>query len=96
MKTIIVSIIASVVVAISIIAVTSSDMKCDTHEIMHDWECNFIIDECYTTEGANTFHYVDSYVRNIDHSITFVGEDGLLTRVPYPYFRIIVNPKERL
>lgn len=95
MKTIIVSIIASIIVAISVIAVTSSDMNSDTHEIKHDWECNFIIDECYTMDGANTFHYVDSYVRNTDHSISFVGEDGLLTRIPYPYFRIIVNNKER-
>lgn len=95
MKTIIVSVIASVIVAISIIAVTSTDMYSDTHEIKHDWECNFIIDECYTMDGVNTFHYVDSYVRNTDHSISFVGEDGLLTRIPYPYFRIIVNTKER-
>ena len=95
MKTIIVGIIASVIVAISIIAVTNTEEYHNTLEIKHDWECNFSIDECYTMDGTNTFHYVDSYVRNTDHSISFIGEDGLLTRIPYPYFRIIVNPKER-
>ena len=56
-------------------------------------ECKFIIEECYTSVGKDTFHYIDEYVRNIDHSISFIGEDGKVVTIPYPYFRIIVNDR---
>lgn len=73
---------------------TVHEEECDS-QIKHDWECNYIIVECMSNEGEHTYHYVDDYIRNVDHSITFIGEDGLLTTVHYPYFQIIVNPKTK-
>lgn len=64
-------------------------------ENAHDWECKYIIVECVSVEGQDTYHYVDDYTRNVDNSITFIGEDGLLMTVHYPYFQIIVNPKTK-
>jgi hypothetical protein len=61
-------------------------------EYAHDWECRFIIVDGYNGHGQDLQHYVNDYKRNTDHSITFVGEDGLLTTIPYPYFQIIPNP----
>ena len=59
-------------------------------ENAHD-NCKYIIKECVSAEGQDTYHYVDNYTRNVDHSINFIGEDGLLMTVHYPYFQIIVN-----
>lgn len=63
-----------------------------TEEVVnHDWECKFCIEDGYNGDGKVMFHYIDKYTRNVDHSITFVGHDGLLWTIPYPYFYIHVN-----
>lgn len=56
--------------------------------MLHDWETKFMIEDGYNGE----FHYINEYKRNVDHSITFIGDDGLLWTIPYPYFYIHVNP----
>lgn len=62
------------------------------HEVItHDWECKYVIRDYYSTEVL-TNHYVDSYVENVDRSISFVASDGLITRIPYPYYEVIKNP----
>ena len=71
------------------------EQRLQDDENAHDWECKYIIVECASVEGQDTYHYVDDYTRNVDHSITFIGEDGLLMTVHYPYFQIIVNPKTK-
>lgn len=58
---------------------------------MHNWECGYIIHDGYNQNIS--LHYVDDYTRNIDNSISFIGEDGLVWRIPYPYYAIEVNPK---
>lgn len=64
-----------------------------TDEVVpHDWECKFCIEDGYNGNGKVMFHYIDEYTRNTNHSITFVGHDGLLWTIPYPYFYIHVNP----
>ena len=63
-----------------------------TEEVVtHDWECKFCIEDGYNGDGKVMFHYINEYTRNVDHSITFVGHDGLLWTIPYPYFYIHVN-----
>lgn len=59
-----------------------------THK--HDWECNYIIRDSYTYDEETT-HYIDSYVKNVDNSISFVADDGLVTEIPYPYYEVIKN-----
>lgn len=71
----------------------NKDIVIEEVEYSHDWECRFIIVDGYNGHGEDLKHYVNDYKRNINHSITFVGEDGLLTTIPYPYFQIIPNPK---
>lgn len=71
------------------------EQRLEDDENAHDWECKYIIVECVSVEGQDTYHYVDDYTRNVDHSITFIGEDGLLMTVHYPYFQIIVNRKRK-
>lgn len=69
---------------------------CGTEEdVIHDWECKFCIEDGYNGDGKVMFHYIDEYTRNVDHSITFVGHDGLLWTIPYPYFYIHVNEHYR-
>lgn len=63
-------------------------------QILHDWECKFIVEDCYTREGGVTYHFVDEVVENVDGSITFIANDGLLTTIPYPYFRLEKNPNK--
>ena len=58
---------------------------------MHNWECRYIIHDGYNQDIS--LHYVDDYTCNIDNSISFIGEDGLVWRIPYPYYAIEVNPK---
>lgn len=58
---------------------------------LHDWECRYIIQDGYS-QSIHT-HYVNEYIRNVDGSISFIGEDGLVWRIPYPYYTIEVNPK---
>lgn len=56
---------------------------------LHDWECRYIIHDGYNrTVHA---HYINNYIRNIDNSISFIGEDGLVWRIPYPYYYIETN-----
>ena len=62
-----------------------------TENNIHDWECKFCIEDGYSGEGKVMYHYINEYTRNVDHSITFVGHDGLLWTIPYPYFYIHVN-----
>lgn len=59
--------------------------------ITHDWECKFCIEDGYNGKGKTMYHYIDKYKRNDDHSISFIGDDGLLWNIPYPYFYIHVN-----
>lgn len=63
-------------------------------QVSHDWECKYIIEDCYTQEGGSMVHYVDEVIENVDGSITFIGEDGLVTKIPYPYYRIEKNPNK--
>lgn len=58
---------------------------------MHNWECRYIIHDGYNQ--SITLHYVNDYIRNVDNSISFIGEDGLVWRIPYPYYAIEINPK---
>lgn len=70
---------------------------CDTRDTQsaHDWECKYVIEDGYNGNGKQMFHYVDSYVRNVDRSISFVDDEGLVTTIPYPYFHIHVNPNKK-
>lgn len=63
----------------------------DYAPICHDWECNYIIRDGYTN-GEEVTHYIDSYVKNDDNSISFISDDGLVTEIPYPYYEVIKNP----
>lgn len=63
-------------------------------QVSHDWECEYIVEDCYTQEGGSMIHYVDEVIENVDGSITFIGEDGLVTKIPYPYYRIEKNPNK--
>ena len=56
----------------------------------HDWECKYIIHDCY--HETVEYHYVDSYIRNVDGSISFIGNDGCVWRIPSPYYWIFKNP----
>lgn len=47
----------------------------------------YIIHDCYTQEGGRQL-YSESLVENVDRSISFIDEDGLITRIPYPYYSI--------
>lgn len=70
------------------------DWECDS-QISHDWECSFIVEDRYTQEGGSMVHYVDEIIENVDGSITFIGEDGLVTKIPYPYYNIEKNPNKK-
>lgn len=63
-------------------------------QVSHDWECKYIVEDFYTQEGGSMVHYVDEVVENVDGSITFIGEDGLLTTIPYPYYSLEKNPNK--
>lgn len=64
----------------------------ETDEVIsHDWECKFCIEDGYNGNGKVMYHYINEYTRNVDRSITFIGHDGLLWTIPYPYFYIHVN-----
>lgn len=55
----------------------------------HDWECNYIIEDQY--HGTIKYHYLDEYEELVDRSIQFVGNDGTVYRIPYPYYTIHEN-----
>ena len=63
-------------------------------QVSHDWECKYIVEDCYTQEGGSMVHYVDEVIENVDGSITFIGKDGLLTTIPYPYYTLEKNPNK--
>ena len=78
------------------IIATCSFVSCnnDIKEVsveLHDWECRYIIHDGYNQSIA--LHYVNDYTCNVDNSISFIGEDGLVWYIPYPYYRIEVNHK---
>lgn len=64
----------------------------DDTPIYHDWECAYIIRDSY--HRNTSIHYIDEYIINADRSISFVGDDGLVCTIPYPYFQIIKNEKQ--
>lgn len=70
------------------------DLECDS-TIRHDWECKYIVEDFYTQAGGSIIHYVDEVIENVDGSITFVGEDGLVTKIPYPYYKIEKNTNKK-
>lgn len=55
----------------------------------HDWECEFIIEDQY--HGTVKYHYLNEYEKLVDCSIQFVGNDGTVYRIPYPYYTIHEN-----
>lgn len=65
----------------------------EEEKIYHDWECKFIIEDCYTGYEHMNYHYVNEYQTNVDGSISFISHDGTNTWIPYPYYNIIVNEK---
>lgn len=69
----------------------SQSVSVEDEQTLHDWECKFCIEDAYNGNGKMMYHYINEYTRNIDRSITFVGHDGLLWTIPYPYFYIHVN-----
>lgn len=47
----------------------------------------YLIYDAYTSEHGR-YYYIDEVVENTDKSISFIDEDGLITRIPYPYYTI--------
>ena len=64
----------------------------DDIPIYHDWECKYIVHDSYHQDTP--LHYIDGYVINVDGSISFVDNEGLICNIPYPYFHIIKNEKQ--
>lgn len=64
----------------------------DDIPIYHDWECKYIVHDGYHRDTP--LHYIDDYVINVDGSISFVDNEGLICNIPYPYFHIIKNEKQ--
>ena len=85
MKSLIFAIIAS-----CSFASCNNDIK-EVSVELHNWECSYIIHDGYN-QSIN-IHYVNDYTCNVDNSISFIGEDGLVWHIPYPYYSIEVNPK---
>ena len=83
------SLIFAIIASCSFIS-CNNDIK-EVSVELHDWECRYIIHDGYN-QRINP-HYVNDYTRNVDNSISFIGEDGLVWRIPYPYYAIETNPK---
>ena len=67
----------------------------DSNEIyshLHDWECKFIIHDAY--HGTVKYHFVNEYIINVDDSISFIGSDGCVWKIPAPYYWIFKNNKK--
>lgn len=73
-------IITGVIVSLS----ETKNNKIDNKVILEE---AYIIHDCYTQEGGRHL-YARSLVENVDKSISFIDEDGLITRIPYPYYNI--------
>ena len=86
--------IVSAALSVSLINPYSYESEVIEEQISHDWECKYIVEDFYTQEGGNMVHYVDEVIENVDGSITFIGEDGLLTTIPYPYYSLEKNPNK--
>ena len=50
-------------------------------------ESKYVVYDAYTSERGRHY-YTDEIVENVDRSISFIDEDGLITRIPYPYYSI--------
>lgn len=72
------------------IVTASCDNSREVEISMHDWECRYLIHDGYN-QGA-TLHYVDSYVENVDRSISFFDEQGSKLQIPYPYYHVEERP----
>lgn len=59
--------------------------------IHYDWECKYIVRDGYN-QGIHV-HHINDYLINVNGSISFVGDDGLICNIPYPYFEVIKNEK---
>lgn len=86
--------IVSTVLSAALINPCSYESEVIEEQICHDWECKYIVEDFYTQEGGSMVHYVDEVVENVDGSITFIAEDGLLTTIPYPYYSLEKNPNK--
>lgn len=86
--------IVSTALSATLINPCSYESEVLEEQVTHDWECKFIVEDFYTQEGGSMVHYVDEVVENVDGSITFIGEDGLLTTIPYPYYSLEKNPNK--
>lgn len=64
----------------------------DKIPIYHDWECKYIVRDGYYQDTL--VHYIDEYIINVDGSISFVDNEGLICNIPYPYFQVIKNEKQ--
>lgn len=64
----------------------------DETPVYHDWECKYIVRDGYHQDTP--LHYIDNYVINVDSSISFVDNEGLICNIPYPYFQVIKNEKQ--
>lgn len=60
--------------------------------VYHDWECKYIVRDGYHQDTL--VHYIDEYIINVDGSISFVDNEGLICNIPYPYFQVIKNEKQ--
>jgi hypothetical protein len=86
--------IVSTALSAALINPCSYESEVIEEQVTHDWECTYIVEDFYTQEGGSMVHYVDEVVENVDGSITFIAEDGLLTTIPYPYYSLEKNPNK--
>ena len=77
-------IIIGAIVSLSETKNNKIDNKIDNKVILEEV---YIIHDYYTQEGGRHL-YARSLVENVDKSISFIDEDGLITRIPYPYYNI--------
>lgn len=54
---------------------------------IYNSEAKYVIYDAYTSARGRHYH-TDEIVENVDRSISFIDEDGLITRIPYPYYSI--------
>lgn len=54
---------------------------------IYNSESKYVIYDAYTS-ARGRHYYTDEIIENVDKSISFIDEDGLITRIPYPYYSI--------
>ena len=54
---------------------------------IYNSEAKYVIYDAYTL-ARGRHYYTDEIIENVDRSISFIDEDGLITRIPYPYYSI--------